>query len=89
MMSRIVIDILLFLALFMVPWWFVLVLAGIAVLYFDSFFEIIFLGFAIDSLYNASIPQYYAVEFVVTIIAMILFLTIEIVKRRLRWYSGT
>ncbi len=86
-MRRILVDILLILSIFFFPWWLTLGLSLIALFYFDNFYEILFLGIGIDSLYNATIAIYHPVEFVATIIAIVLFVGVTILKNRLRLYS--
>jgi len=50
--KRIMFDSALFLSLFFMPWW-VTILLGVIFLYiFDSYFELLFLGFFIDVLYG-------------------------------------
>lgn len=87
MIKRLIIDVFLFLGIFIFPWWFVFICAGCALFYFSSFYEILFLGIIVDSLYNAPIVAFLHVEFVVTILAIILFIFSEVLKRRLRIYG--
>ena len=87
-MRRILTDIVLILSVYIFPWWFVLIMAVIALAVFDTFYEILFLGIILDSLYNAPIARYHHVEFVVTLITVFLFIGAEILKRRLRFYGG-
>jgi hypothetical protein len=86
-MPRIFVDILLILSLFIFPWWLVLILATIALFIFPAFYEILFLGVLMDSLYNAPIARFHQVEFVVTLVTAFLFVIAEILKRRLRFYT--
>lgn len=86
-MKRIGTDIFLCISLFIFPWWLVLLFAGIALFVFHDFYEIMFLGFALDSLYNIPTPHYHAVEFVVTIIALCLFVIAQVLKGRMRMFG--
>lgn len=83
-MWRIIFDFILYVSVFLFPWWFALILAIVGLLLFRSFYEIIFLGIVIDSLYNASTHRFYGLEFIVTFISIILFTIIEMLKRRVR-----
>ncbi len=85
--KRILVDIVLLLGIFWLPWWIVF-LAGIVCLFiFKSFYEVIILGLLIDSLYNAPVAQFYHFHFVITIVALIFFIISVIVKNKLRFYS--
>jgi hypothetical protein len=88
MMYRVITDIALFISLFIFPWWFVVVLAVIALFFFNSYYEVIFLGVIIDSLYNAPIARFHGFEFVVTIAMVLLYILAEVLKRRLRFYNA-
>jgi hypothetical protein len=87
-MKRILVDIFLFLAIFIFPWWLVVVFGVLALLAFSSFYEIVILGIVIDSLYNAAITRYHHIEFVVTIGAIFLFIVVEVLKRHLKFYGA-
>lgn len=50
--KRIFLDLVLFLSIFFLPWWLTLIAAGIMVYIFDSFFEILVVGFVLDTLYG-------------------------------------
>jgi hypothetical protein len=86
-MPRILADIVLLVSVFIFPWWFVLMLGTVMLFIFPDFYEILFLGIVLDSLYNAPIARYHHVEFVVTLITVFLFILAEVLKRRLRFYS--
>ncbi len=86
-MRRIFADILLLISLFLFPWW-AAMLFGVAGLFiFSSFYEILFLGIGIDSLYNAPIAPFHHFQFVITLLAVFLFVIAETLKRRLRFYG--
>jgi hypothetical protein len=87
-MKRILIDILLVLSAFIFPWWLALLGAALAVFYFSGYYEILILGIIMDSLYNAPIARFHHVEFVVTLLALFLFVIAEVLKRRLRLYGN-
>ncbi len=86
-MKRVLVDIFLILSLFLFPWWITLAAGLIMLFIFDDFYEILFLGLGIDSLYNATIPIYYSFQFVSTIIAIVLFVGVTMLKNMLRLYS--
>jgi hypothetical protein len=84
-MRRIFADIVLFLSIFFVPWWLVVAFAVVGLFTFSSFYEILFLGIVLDSLYNAPIAPFRHFQFVVTLLCVFLFVVIEALKRRLRF----
>ncbi|OHA88361.1 MAG: hypothetical protein A2653_02215 [Candidatus Zambryskibacteria bacterium RIFCSPHIGHO2_01_FULL_43_25] len=57
---RIVVDLFLFLSIFLFPWWFASALAIVALAYFSSFYEILFFGFFVGvfSGYGPNAPIY-------------------------------
>jgi hypothetical protein len=86
-MKRIAADIFFVFAIFIFPWWLTLLFATIALFFFNDFYEILFLGFALDSLYNTATPKYHSVEFVVTLIALCIFIVVHVIKGRVRMFG--
>ena len=84
-MRRMITDSVLVIAVFAFPWWLSMCAAAAALFFFDSFYEIIFLGIIIDSLYNAPIAPFHHFQFVVTLLCIFIFVGIEALKRRLRF----
>lgn len=82
---RIVVNIGLLVSAFFMPWWFTMALALCAALYFSSYYEIVVLGIILDSLYNASIPRFYHIQFVLTYGAIIVIVISIILRERLRF----
>ncbi|MBX4198213.1 hypothetical protein KW782_02650 [Candidatus Parcubacteria bacterium] len=54
---------------------------------YHSYYELILLGFIIDTLYNAPVDRLYNVQFVITIAAIILVIISTSIKARLRFYD--
>jgi hypothetical protein len=84
---RIEIDIALFLLAILLPWWCSVVIAIIALFFFNGFVEAVILGIFLDSLYNAPVASFHGFQFIATSITLICFLTAALVKTRLRFYS--
>ena len=85
--QRLLADIVLVLAVFLLPWWFSALLAVAALLYFETFFEIIFLGLMVDALYRITAPGFWHVELTATVFATVFFIVSLYAKKRLAFFS--
>ncbi len=83
---RIIIDCILILSAFFVPWWIPMLGGLIAIVFFNSYYEIVVLGVILDSLYNASIPRFYQFQFVLTLTSILAVFCIGAIKERLRFH---
>ncbi len=88
MTKRIIIDILLFLSVFF--WGPVLPMIGALffVYYFESFYEIMFVGLIIDILYGSPLMHLGGFSSIMMFIAVILFISSIFIKKRLKFYSN-
>ncbi|HEY4490058.1 MAG TPA: hypothetical protein VJC12_02275 [Candidatus Paceibacterota bacterium] len=77
-LKRIFIDILLFVSVFIAPWWFTVILGFILVFLFENFYEVLIIGLIIDSLYGAHSLTW-------TIAFSLLFLFSLFVKKHLKF----
>jgi len=73
---RIILDVIIFSVAFLFPWWIAVLLAIVALWYFD-YLEIIFLGAIIDALYG---------HYWFTIATFLLFVLSVYIKPRLAFY---
>lgn len=87
MQKRILIDAVLFLAILFLPPIFSMVIALFLLYYFESFYEIIFVGLVIDSLYGRPVADLYDFSYSMTFISSALFISSIFIKRRLKFYS--
>ncbi|MBU6430800.1 MAG: hypothetical protein KGJ58_00750 [Patescibacteria group bacterium] len=87
MMKRIIIDALLFLAILLLPPLAPLIVAFFLSYYFESFYEIIFVGIFIDSLYGRSLSGFYDFSHLATFISAVLFVLSIFAKKRLKFHS--
>lgn len=85
-MRRIAVDVFLLIAAFLLPWWATIALAAAAALVFARFYEIIFIGIIIDSLYSTPVAEFYRFQFAVTLLAIIVLVATEFLKSRLKFY---
>ncbi len=84
-MQRIFFDIFFFLCIAFLPWWLVLFVGAVGVFIFHSFYEILFAGIVIDSLYAPATEYRTGFLCVATLVAILIFIAIELLKRRLRF----
>jgi predicted anti-sigma-YlaC factor YlaD len=82
--KRMLADIIIFIAAFTAPWWIVFILAGMCLFIFEEYYEILFVGFIIDSLYGVKLT-WLTLPSVYLLIAAILFIIMNILKRRLKF----
>jgi hypothetical protein len=80
----ILIRILILLAPFFLPWWISLIAVLAAVFYFDSYYEIILIGFMYDVLYHSANTMFGLYGF--TLISCVLFVLVKQIKKRLILY---
>ncbi len=84
---RLIFDIILVSTIFFLPWWVSVMLGVIAAFIFHDFYELVVVGVIIDSLYNASIPRFYHFQFVVSVSLVVIFILIQYIKPKLRFYT--
>lgn len=84
MFKRIIFTTILFVAIFIAPWWIALILFVIGIFHFNSYYEALALGALFDILYG--VQGNFSLGYgIVGFVAMsIFFLFIENVKKRLR-----
>ncbi len=68
----------LLLSVIIFPWWFYVSLSIIALFYFDDFYEIVFVAFAMDSLYATGLKN--------TLIALLFFIISIYIKKCLIFF---
>lgn len=87
MYLRLVLNILLFLTILFLPWWFVLLAALALLIVFDAY-EILFWGLFIDALYgNPSTFILFSFEYVFTIGFLAVLIISFIIKRKVIFYD--
>ncbi len=81
--SRIIISVLIFLGIFILPWWLTVLFMGISFFVFDSFYEGLFFGLVIDLLYFVPRELFYNLP-AVFILSLLLFFLSKILDKQLR-----
>lgn len=83
---RILFDSILFLSLFVAPWWVSSILALAGIFFFGNFYEIIAAGYIVDLVYGSGNGTFADVPFVSTLAAGLLFAGGSFIKKRLVFY---
>ncbi|HCB35135.1 MAG: hypothetical protein A2W52_04865 [Candidatus Taylorbacteria bacterium RIFCSPHIGHO2_02_49_25] len=84
---RIITDALLIAAVFILPWWAVLLSGAIFFFLFEYFLEMLFAALLLDLLYGVPLSRYGGFAFVVSLISVSLYIVLSALKRRMRWYA--
>lgn len=84
MLKRIVSDIILFFAIFFLPWWGTIILAFVLMIYFKNFWEGVTAIFFIDLLYSVPTERLTGHFGIFTASSLILFFIINNIKSRIR-----
>lgn len=85
MTKRIVADILLMIAAFLLPWWIVLLCAAALSLVFNRFFELLLVAFLMDLLYAVPLQRFGGFEFVLSLASVPLYFIFSFIKSRMRF----
>lgn len=84
-LNRLIIVLLLFLSIFILPWWILIMLIFFSMAFQRTFYEGVFIAPFIDILYAVQGLGFYSHIFAIG--ALVLFVTLEFfIKPRLRWY---
>lgn len=68
------------------PFWVSAILALLGMIYFSFFLEAVFLFLLVDALYGAPEAKFHNMIFVSFIAALICFIILEILKKKLRFH---
>lgn len=69
-------------------WWLTWSLAIIFLFLFPIYFEIIVFGIIYDALYGVALPGFWNIDYIFTIVSIVLFLFSLIIKKRLIIYES-
>lgn len=84
MISRILSNFLLLLAVLYLPFWVFIVLVAVFVFLFRSFYEVVFWALFIDFLYGSQTELFFGFQFISTFLVIIILTFAELFKKRLR-----
>jgi len=82
---RVVTDIFLFLALFILPWWLFVIILFLFLFWYKTFYEFIFFAIMLDVLFSAPYMSFLHAH-MYTIISIVIFYIIEMIKSRILAY---
>lgn len=88
MASRILLVIVSLLSILFLPFWVSALLAFAGLIYFSVFWEVIALFFLSDLLYGAERVNFYGITFITTLVATLLLLAAELLKKKLKFYPN-
>lgn len=74
-------------SIFFMPFWVSVILAIIGMFYFSTYFEAILLFFLSDLLYGVKEEKFFDMIFVSFFLSLALFILIEILKKKLKFYK--
>lgn len=83
-MNRIFADAVLLGLAFLSPWWVTFLAATALFFVFPNFYELIAAGMLLDLLYGAPVPRLFGFQFALSLFALLLFILLGAVKRRMR-----
>ncbi len=83
--KRVICDVILFCLVFLLPWWVSLILGLIFALSFENYYELLFLGIFIDSLYTTPLAFYHHFQFVISLFCAIVLLILVPLRKQLRF----
>ncbi len=84
---RISLDTIIFLSLFIFPWWVGMFLAVVGILFLSNFYEIFLVGYLLDILYGTSVKEFYGIWFVFTLLSIVIYIITERLKKSIRFYE--
>ena len=86
-MKRFIFDLILFLAVFILPWWVSLFLVFIGIFIFDNFYEFILTGTMLFALYRPGSDRLLASPIIFFASIIILYLIIQLVRDNIILYK--
>lgn len=85
MAFRILASIILLFSIFFMPFWVSVILALVGMAYFSFFLEAVLLFLLADAFYGLPEPKFFNITFVSFIMALICFIILELLKKKLRF----
>lgn len=83
-MMRILADALLVLSALLLPSWAALFFGAVLFFTFERFYELLAVALFMDLLYGAPLPRFWHTEFAFSLTAVVVFVALSYVKRRIR-----
>ena len=83
---RIIVDLILLLAIFIMPWWLSLLLIIAAIFYFNTFYESVIFAILLDGFYGIPGLTFYGINAFFTTVIGVIFILLIFLKPRLKFY---
>ena len=87
MMFRILASVLLLFSILFMPFWVSVILALGAMIYFNVFWEAIFLFLLSDLLYGVKGGKFFSIIFLSFVVSAVVLILLEFTKRKLKFYK--
>jgi len=87
MLIRVLASFLLLFSILFMPFWVSILLALAGMIYFDLYWEAVLLFFLSDLLYGTSEVKLHGLTFISFLLSMIILITIELLKKKLKFYN--
>ena len=81
---RILVFIVLGILVYIAPWWLSIFGACTASLFFDSYFELMLIIVAVDTLYAGTTGSFFGVHYFLSLISVPIFIVLATLRRRIR-----
>ncbi len=85
--TRIISDLIIFVLIFVAPWWLTLFLLCVGLFYFEYFFESILFALLMDGFHGQPGVTFWGINALCTSIVSVVFLLSIFLKARLRFYT--
>ena len=86
-MLRLLTNFILFGSVLFLPWWVMIIIGIVALFKFNAFYEIVMWGLLADLLYGADVALFYNFGLFLSLGVLLLFIVIEFLKSRIRFYQ--
>ncbi len=82
--KRIIFDVFVFLSILFLPWWFSITTMFFGLVAFKNYYEILFFGLLIDSLYGIKKDFFFNLPFVGFLLGLVSLIVVDWARERLR-----
>jgi hypothetical protein len=78
--KRLLVDLLLFISIFVVPWWLLVLFFLVAFFYFSLYVEFVVFSLLYFEIYGIDSPRIFGIHISIVIIALVIFIALEILS---------
>ena len=87
-MKRVIFDILIFISVFVLPWWITVPLAFVGIFLFVEYYEFILIGVILYSLYMVEGMKILSSPFIYSVIISVIFLGVQALRHYIILYKN-